>query len=200
MRRGYYTLLLIFIGFVLGGFAAEIIQHFYSISFEAKLSLGDVIVAATTLLVAVLVTNYLEKHNQTERIEKDLLLRKVEAISKLVEEFEKSKENGSLIEIQSSLKRVSVSCIAFNSFLSDIKYPKDCLDESNVVSLISEIRKLATDSPIREIEAHAKRSKCNSTVKDGIITLTKDRMALLEGRIDVLKARLLRIQININRK
>jgi len=197
-------ILLLATGFVLGSYVAEIIEHWNVLTFDPKLSLGDITNAGTTLLVAVLVTvlvtYFLEKQNQADRKEKDLLLRQLDLIFPLVQEFEKSNENGNLTEIQASLKRVSVSCNLFNKVLKDLKYPLKILNETNFASLISEIRKLATDTPIKEIEDRIKRSKCNASVKDGIITLTTDRRALLEGKIDEIKSKLFKVQIIINKK
>lgn len=200
MRRGFAIAVLVAIGFLLGVFAIEISQNYFLIKFDPKLSLGDITIATTTLLIAVLVTNYLEKHNQTERIEKDLLLRKIELIFPLIQDFEKSNERGTLTEIQSSLKRINVSCNSFKKCLHDLTYPQNILVESDFDSLIREVRRLATDTPIQDIENLAKRARCNSSVKNGIISLTTDRKALLEGKIDEMKSKLLRIQVGINRK
>jgi hypothetical protein len=203
MRQGIFISLFILIGFVLGGFAVELVEHYRSLTFDPKLSLGDVTNASMTLLAAVLVTvlvaNYLEKHNQAERKEKELLLRRLDLIFPLVQDFEKSNENGNLTEIAATLKRVSVSCNLFNRVVKDLNYPPHILAETDFDNLIREIRRLATDTPIKEIEVHAKRSKCCASVKDGIITLTTDRKALLDGKVDEIKSKLLKVQIVINK-
>jgi hypothetical protein len=97
------------------------------------------------------------------------------------------------------LKRLSVSCNSFNKVLKELNYPCKIYDEANFEELIREIRKLATDTPIKDIENHANRSRCSASVKEGIIFLTADRKALLEGKIDEMKSKLFKTQLIINR-
>jgi hypothetical protein len=204
MKSAIYAILFLTVGFIFGCFAIELVAQRHIFAFDPKISLGEIVDAGTNLLVAVLVTvlvtHYLEKQNQAEQKEKEILLRQLDLILPLVQEFEKSNESGDLTAIQSSLKRISVSCNLFNKAVKKLNYPAKILEETDFSILIADLRKLATETPIKEIEDFANHRKCTASVKNGIISLTIARKALLEGKIDELKSKLFSVQMMVNRK
>lgn len=64
---------------------------------------------------------------------------------------------------------------------------------------IKKIRKLATDTPVKQIEDHANKAKCSSVVRDGIIQLAAEKRTLLDTEIQKMKMRILKGQISINK-
>jgi MarR-like DNA-binding transcriptional regulator SgrR of sgrS sRNA len=193
---------LFLLGIVVGGLAALLIISHCHLNFDPKISLGEMANAIATIVAAVgvtvLITYYLERHNQTTRREKDLLLDQLTFISDLVSEFEKSIEDGELIKIVSVHKRLSTANTLFWESLKDCCRTYEVSSESNFTDLIREVRRLATDTPIREIESHVKRSKCNTTVKDGIISLASERRNLLDGKLTEIKSKIFKTQLHIN--
>jgi hypothetical protein len=203
MRPTFLRALLIAIGVLLGVVITILVENYCPLSFDPKISLGELVNAFATvfaaLAVTVLVTFYLEKHNQTNRKEKDLLMRQLDFIFQLVQEFEKSNEIGELTKITASHKQLSTANSLFYKILSEFKYPKNVLIETDIGDPIHEIWKLATDTPIRDIEEHAKHSRCGASVKNGIITLAKERRDLLEVKINDIKSKIFKAQLAINR-
>jgi hypothetical protein len=187
------------VGFVLGGFTILIIKSHTDFKLEEKLTLGDVTTSCTALLVALLVTHYLEKHNTREKKEKELLSRQLEYTEKLVQDFEKANEEGEIPAIASAVKRLRTSNQTFLTSLQDLKYPHHLIEKSKLDELLTEVKKLATDTPIHSIEKGVKKSNCDVTVKDNIIKLTMERKNLLDVRITDLKQRIFRTQIEINK-
>lgn len=62
------------------------------------------------------------------------------------------------------------------------------------------IRKLATDTPIKQMEEYAsKKARCDSVVREGIIHLAAEKRELLDSEIQQMKARILKTQISVNR-
>jgi len=114
-------------------------------------------------------------------------------------EFETSTESGKLTLITAAHKRLSTSNSSFFKLLKEFKYPAKLLAEVNFDSLILEIWKLATDTPIRAIVQHVQRTKCTASVRDGIISLAEDRKTILEGKISDIKAKILRAKLVVNR-
>jgi hypothetical protein len=203
MKPAFFSALFISIGIFLGGFLTILFGNHLPLVFDPKISLGEMVNAIATVVVAlavtVLVTYYLERHNQTNRKEKDLLLRQLDFISDLVHEFEKSNEGGELTKVTASHKQLSTANGSFCKILNEFKYPQKILIESDFGAIIRDIWKLSTDTPIRDIENHAKRSKCNASVKNGIITLAADRKDLLDGKINEIKSKIFKAQLIINR-
>lgn len=187
------------VGFILGCYAIEALEHYCDIAFEPKLTLGDLTNAGTVLIAALLVTYYLERHNKSEENEKSILLGQLESLQRLVQDFEKSNECGNLVEIASFLKRIRRCCDTFQKSLTQLKYSKQILREANFETLITSLRKLATDTPIAELEMKIKKSNCDATVKDNIITLTTERRLQLDGKISDFNLQIFTLQILINK-
>jgi hypothetical protein len=117
----------------------------------------------------------------------------------LVEQFEQCYETGEYIKITASHKRLSTSNSSFYTLLKEFKYPQNILAITSFDGLMQEIRKLATDTPIRAIEKHVKLSKCSAAVKNGIIVLTAERERMLEVKISELKTKIFKAKLVINR-
>jgi SPX domain protein involved in polyphosphate accumulation len=203
VKSAFSKATLVAMGIPLGVILAIFAENYFSLTFDPMISLGELVNAFATvfaaLAVTVLVTYYLERHNQTNRKEKDLLMKQLDLIAQLVQEFEYSNETGTLTKIIASHKKLSTTYSLFSKILCEFKYPEKILIESNLEELIRDVRKLATDTPIRSIEKHAKCSTCSASVKNGIIALTTERKDLLEGKINEIKSKILKTQLTVNR-
>jgi hypothetical protein len=99
------------VGMTVGAYCFWAIEINQLIVFEPKITLGEFTNAIATLIAAaivtVLVSFFIEKHNQADRTEKELLLSQLDVILDKINDFEKANDGGLLIEIAASHKRLS---------------------------------------------------------------------------------------------
>ncbi len=191
--------LLLVMGSLIGFIAYAILQYYNALHFDLTVTLGNLLQASATVIVGLLVASYFARQTQADRKEKDILLRHLDLLLDVVTEVEKFKDGGVLTEITASLKKLSMKCKWINDLLKDLKYPQAALDQTRFDDQIKKIRKLATETPIRQIQEHANKARLDSEVRDGIIRLAEEKKALLDTEIQKLKMRVLKSQICINR-
>lgn len=185
---------------ILIGFVSCAALHYYNVlKFEPTLTVGNVLQASATVFVGLLVAAYFQRHTNVDRKEKDILLRHLDLLLDVVTEFEKFKEGGALTEIAASLKKLSMKSKSVNEILSHLKYPGDILSQTRFDDQIKKMRKLATETPIKQIQEHANKARCSSVVRDGIIKLADEKKALLDTEIQKMKMRILKAQVCINK-
>jgi hypothetical protein len=187
------------ISFLFGALCFKMIDKFHAISFDPVFSFGNVISSLTTLVVAVLVTAHLQRQTQVDKSEKELLLRQFDMLFDTLVEFEKFRDGGVLTEINASLKKLSVKSKSIHGILVELKQPKEIITAANFSEVLKKIRKLATDTPIKQIEDHANHAECSSEVKDGIINLATEKRNLLDNKIEDMKLQIIKAQISLNR-
>lgn len=155
--------------------------------------------ASATVFVGLLVAAYFQRHTNVDRKEKDILLRHLDLLFDVVTEFEKYKEGGVLTDITASLKKLSMKAKSVNEILTHLKYPSSIVSQTRFEDQIKKMRKLATETPIKQIQEHANKARCASVVRDGIIQLAEERKGLLDAEIQKMKMRILKAQICINK-
>jgi len=79
------------LGFLLGAICFKVVDTNKAITFDPTFNFGNVIWAVTTVLVAITVASYLQRQTQSDRSEKDLLLRQLEVVLAAVADFENTK-------------------------------------------------------------------------------------------------------------
>lgn len=185
---------------VLIGFLSCAILHYWGlVRFESAVTPGNILQASATVFVGLLVASYFQRHTHADRKEKDILLRHLDLLLDVVTEFEKFKDGGVLTEITASLKKLSVKSKSVNEILAHLKYPAEVISQTRLDDQIKKLRKLATETPIKQIQDHAIKSRCNSIVRDGIIQLAEEKRALLDAEIQKMKMRILKAQILVNK-
>ncbi len=195
MIRGLFIALAL-----VGGIGIIPVATWYGkLRFDDVYTAGNLIQASATLAAALVVAAYFQRVLQSDRKEKDLLLRHVDLISESVAEFERYKDGGAVTEIAAALKKLSVKIKSFSSLLAELNYDAAIQRDVNFDSLMRELRTLATETPYREMEELAKDSSQSSTVRDGFIRIANESRLLLDGKIQDMKMRLNRVQIKINR-
>jgi len=193
------NLLFCAIGFVLGLVCFKVLESPSQLVFDPTFNFGNVIWAVTTLLVAGVLATYLQRQTQSDRSEKELLLRHLDQVLNAVTEFEKFKEGGHLTAVNASLKTLSMKCQSIHGILVDLKCPPQVIESARFDTVIRAIRKLATETPIKQIEKHANSASCSSEVRDGIISLASEKRSLLDNKIQDMKTRILKAQLKINK-
>lgn len=199
MSKQFSRILLVAFGIVLGFVCFVTLDSYAALKFEPTLTLGNVVQGGATILVGLLVAAYFQRLTHADRKEKDILLRHLDLLLDAVGEFEKFKEGGVLTEVTASLKRLAIKCKSVHEILTFLKYPADVLDQVSFEEQIRKLRKLATETPIKQIEAHANKARCSSVVRDGIIELATEKRSLLDTEIQKMKMRILKAQISINK-
>ncbi|MFA6554611.1 MAG: hypothetical protein WCS89_03840 [Candidatus Paceibacterota bacterium] len=195
-------ILSIAIAFLIGFLFGIIASHATLLTFDTRLSFGDVIKAVVTLLVAVLLASYLQRRAQSNNKEKEILLCHLELILDELKMFESFRETkgGKVTEIAASLKRLSIAFNTLADILRELQYPPVVISAVNFAPLISDLRHLSTETPItKKIANHAKRTKCSSEVRNGIIQWADEKRTLLDNKIQEMKTSILKAKISINR-
>lgn len=187
------------VGGLLGFSLYGVLMNFRLLEFDGVLNFGDVIQSLSTLIVAILVTYYFQRNTESERRDKDIILKHLDLVLDALKEVEQFKDGGVLTKVTASLKKLSVQCRAVRELIIHLQYGDGIIDQTNFDENIKEIRKLATETPIKKIKDHANSNKCTSTVRDGIIKLAQEKTALLDSEIQKMKLAIMKSQIQINR-
>lgn len=191
--------LLLATGTLIGFVTCAALQYFNVLKFDPTLTLGNVVQTSATVFVGLLVASYFQRQTHADRKEKDILLRHLDLLLDVVTEFEKFKDGGALTEIVASLKKLSMKCKSVNEILTHLKYPADLLTQTRFDDQIKKMRKLATETPIKQIQDHASKARCSSVVREGIIQLAEEKKALLDTEVQKMKMRILKAQICVNK-
>jgi|GEM_PF-4975593 hypothetical protein len=183
------------ITFFLGVFIANIksLQYFV---IDEKVD----IVAATSIIATFIIAWYvgtiLEKRNQGNRTQKELILKRTEDAFKVVEEFMIKVNTGtiSLQEAASVFKRINVAVTRINEALRYAALPSDASLNTNIVTDSRALKDLLTDTPRTGSSANS-----SLQVQNGIVTISPDRMIEIESKCDSLKQNILFFQLFINK-
>jgi hypothetical protein len=197
MTRRIYTYIAVCGAFLAGFMCVALLDPFVRLKLDPSLTLGNILQAVSTLVAGMVVALYLQPKTQADRKEKDIVLRHFDLLLEAVDELERLKDGGAVTEVAAALKRFSVGVKNINEMLKFIDCPSDAQKYVHLDKEIRLIRKLATETPISEIEAHAATSSSNA-VKDGIIALALEKRVMLEAKLHDIKMRIFKAQITIN--
>ena len=191
--------LMLVAGFTVGFLSCAGMVYYCLLKFEATLTIGNLIQASATIIVGLLVAVHIQRNTNVERKEKEILIRQMDSLIDVVTEFETHKNGGVLTDITASLKKLSVKSKSVKDFLCYLKYPDEIITHVRLDCHIKKLRKLATETPIKEIEDHISSAQCSSVVRDGIIKIADEKRALLDAEIQKVKICILKAQIYLNR-
>jgi uncharacterized protein HemX len=183
---------------VLFGYGAFLCFLFISLShFDPTYSLGNLIQAGSTVAVAVVVAAYIQRQTQVDFKHKELLIKQLDMVSeKLVDLSDFNFEEGDeLVKITSVLKQTSMRCNAVYTAVKLLQYADNIVAKLDFNSDISELRKLATETPISTLQAHL--DECPAVVRDGIIELAAERLCALQVHLTTMQNRVFEAQIAI---
>ncbi len=170
------------------------------LKFTPEFTAGNLIQAAFALIATGIVGAQIQKRLSKSRKEKDLLIDDVQSVIKLIDKLLELEISTALIETTANLKQFQVSVNNLRSCLSEFQYPNNLLILLPPEDQIVLIRKLATDTPIKDIEAHAKSKKCTASVRNGIITLTEERRVRLVNELSDARSKLQKLRLELNRR
>lgn len=191
-----FCVCLVIVGILIGKFVS--FPHF---EISPKIDLVNITSILVTVLLAVLITVFFDKRKSDNRIEKDLILRRVDNVYEITNELQKESISGKIpyTEAASSIKRISTAMQSIYKTVDKCEFTiKDDI-KTSIQSAISQLRDLLTDTP-KMTEDQIESSDLPIEVRDGIIKYNRQRIGQIEAKFDLLKDCLLELEIRINKK
>lgn len=183
--------------------AGFVIAKFLNVPFFSISEKVDVVAALqilSTFAAAFLVAKVLDKQKQDDRIEKDLLLKRIEDVYIRVEQNCAQVLDGKIeyVEAAAQIKRIRSTIDRIVKLLNSrkINIGNECVNE--VISHIKALRDLLTKTPIIP-EGEIAKTDLPIQVKNGIIHLSKSQLIQIESKYEKLKDSLLALQLAINK-
>lgn len=182
------------------GFVVSKFIDLPSISINEKVDVVAVLQIVATFVAAFLVARVLDKQKQDDRIEKDLILKRIEDVYLRVEQNYVHVLDGK-IEYAAAAAQIKRILTTVSSVMKLLEARKISISERSANAVITNIRKLRdllTDTPnIKEHEIA--EARLSIQVKDGIIHLSKDRLIQIESEYEKIKDSILVLQLEINK-
>lgn len=191
-----FCVCLVIVGILIGKFVS--FAHF---EISPKIDLVNITSILVTVLLAILITVFFDKRKSDNRIEKDLILRRVDNVYEITNELQKESISGKIpyTEAASSIKRISTAMQSIYKTVDKCEFTiKDDI-KTSIQSAISQLRDLLTDTP-KMTEDQIESSDLPIEVRDGIIKYNRQRIGQIEAKFDLLKDCLLELEIRINKK
>jgi len=174
------------------------IPHF---EIAKTIDIANVLALIVTAWIAILITTVFEKQNNDHRVEKDLIITRVDNIYEIADSLQLGSNSGSIhiTEASSSLKRINTALNSIYRVVAKCHFVinDDIIERLN--SILADIRIMLTDTPsVTEEQLNA--TDLPIEIKDSIVHFNKERVSQLEVKFDTLKDLLLELQLHINNK
>ncbi len=193
-KIGIYITVLIF-GYII----ARLIDmpHF---EMSKTIDISNVFSLLMTAWLAILISAVFEKKNSDNRIEKDLIISRIENIYDIAASLQIESNTGSiyLIEANSSLKRINTSLSSIYRIVLKCQFSISDEMKEKIKNCISELKDILTNTPA--LPPQINDPQVPIEIRENIIYYNRDRMAQIEIKFDTLKDLLLELQIEINGK
>lgn len=192
-----------FILFVVGGIIIGIFLQLtftFPISFNPQIGLIDILELIVTIFLGIYIARIIEKRLQDKRIEKDILLKNIEQIEYLIQEFEKI-EVGEPISYIKITHRISKAREKKNRMLSNIihKVKPNKIIDSQIEDIKSKLKNdfktlklLLTNTPPQET------GSTEVKVINGNITYFESRLNEIFAVLFDINDRLLELKLIVN--
>lgn len=191
-----FCICLILVGILIGKYI-----DFPYFEISKSIDLTNVSSILVTILLAILITVFFDKRKNDNRIEKDLIIRRVDNVYDITNELQREAISGVIpyTEAASSIKRINTSMQSIYRTVEKCEFSiKDDIKKSIKIA-ISDLRDILTDTP-KITEAQIESSDLPIEVKDGKIKFNRQRIGQIEAKFDALKNNLLELEIRINKK
>lgn len=182
----------LFVGFYFGVYGV----HPNSLKFEANINFSDLISPLFSLLAAIFIVVFVEQKISKSKSSKELIVSYLGRIDYLADELSNLDNIYPLNEVNPKLK--SMKSVAVTAKEITQKFPSNeaaLSDLSELIQKVAKLRKLITESPIRDLEEEA--GTCTAKVKDGIMQLADERAASIETTISDVRRLTIRSQAAI---
>jgi hypothetical protein len=167
---------------------------------DKHLNVVEISSILTTLIAAYLITNVLEKSKQNFRVEKDLLIKRLEDIDHMYDDISLKIDsaNFSYSEAASIIKRIRTSFTCLFKLLENTKINFDSSIKENMAQEISELKDLLTDTP-QIADDKISRSNLPIDVKNDVLILSRSHLLRIETKLNSLKNACINLQFEINK-
>jgi hypothetical protein len=194
--KAVFGLVLVSIGILIGKF-----YNFPHFEISKSIDLINLLSIAVTVGLAIIITVYFDKRKNDNRVEKDLILRRVDNVYEITNELQKESISGTIpyTEAASSIKRINTAMQSIYKTVEKCQFSiKDDIKDS-IKNAIGDLRDILTDTP-KMSEEQIQNSELPIEVKDGIIHYNRQRISQIEAKFDAIKDNLLELEIRINKK
>jgi uncharacterized protein YneF (UPF0154 family) len=191
-----FCIVLLVLGIIIGKF-----YNFPQFEISKSIDLINLLSIIVTIGLAIIITVYFDKTKNDNRIEKDLILRRVDNIYEITNELQKECVSGTIpyTEAASSIKRMNTSLKSIYKTIDKCQFSiKDDIKES-LKDAIGDLRDKLTDTP-KINEEQIQKAELPIEVKDGVIHYNRQRIAQIESKFDGIKDCLFELEIRINKK
>lgn len=126
-----------------------LINIFEVVEFESKWNFGNLVQAGSTVIMGVVVALVFQKSVQSDRKEKDIIIKHLDSALDLLDKFEdfQSKMGGKYVGITAWLKKISLSCNCTSEVLRVMRYSDGLVSRAGCSELVRTLRQLTTDTP-----------------------------------------------------
>lgn len=165
--------------------------------FDPAFTLGNLIQAASTLGAGLLVAKYVQKENQIQFNQKQLLVSQLQVMSEKLIEFHGFKSGGPLVEIAAALKQLAMRAGAISAAADELGFNASIKNRISFTEELSELRRIATQTEsLKKMEAVV--DECPAVVRDGILVLASERASQLESHLEKMQIKVFKAQIAVN--
>lgn len=175
--------------------AVAIVSNWLSADFAILVSIIETLV---TVAMGLFIALVFERAIRASDREKDFLMRELDTLVSHVSDLGELDDGRPLTEVTALIKSMNTTAARIGTLVSKLNRHNLQRAIFEFADDIKELRRLATDTPIRQVKEYAhKRSRCSAEVKDGIITLAKDRENELRLQLSKVRNRILDAQIAV---
>ncbi|MBS1526708.1 MAG: hypothetical protein JST19_13710 [Bacteroidetes bacterium] len=193
-----YTITVLIVGILIG----KTVQRWAVIKVKTEV---DTIGAAISLIsmlvtlgVAYWVASILESKKEANRVEKDLIIKRVDGIYKIIDEIynKVSTQEVDLTFAANFIRRISISANSIITSVGNTNLQIADSHQRNLNAAISELRDLLTSTPPIKDEHLA---ALPIEVKEGIIHLSTSRRLEIDQAFDKIKRLIFELELAINK-
>ncbi len=189
-----------FLGATIGVTGSWIVHKSDLVAVDSTITVGNVLQSLATILTGLIVAAYLQPQTQADRKEKEIFLKHFDLLLDDLEAFEEANEEGVLTKVVAALKQLTMKFRTVRDLATHLSYDVEILAKLGFDGLIKDLRSLATETPIRELEEYAKSKTCKSSqVRDWFIQLAEEKKLALTSKIQELKLAILKAQTQVNK-
>ncbi|HTE01654.1 MAG TPA: hypothetical protein VK668_20340 [Mucilaginibacter sp.] len=193
-----YSVFLLILGILIG----KTIQRWAIIKVKTEVDTVGAIISllslAVTLAVAYWVASILESKKEANRVEKDLIIKRIDDIYGLIEEtsIKVAVQEIDLILAVSKIKRISVNIISVIETVKQAKITIDEAHQSKIIDAIGDLKILLTNTPLIGDE-HLENLPLE--IREGIIHMSSDRRLQIDSEFDKIKRLIFNLELSINK-
>ena len=189
-----FCICLLIAGILIGKF-----HDFSDFTLSTTLDPVNISSSIATIILAILIALFFDKRRLDNRIEKDIILRRVvklhDVASQLKEEAAKGKIT--LTEASSGVKRLNTSIQSIYQTVEKCHFSIDAEIKSELKESIINLRDILTKTPTR---SNTELDNNEITVANGTVIFTDERIAKIESVFEILHDKLFELEILINKK